>query len=373
MRTTPTTLPATATTATLLLATCLALTAQAQSYTLVDLTPTTAYNSVNALSPAGAVGFTAPTISLAQTHATLWDGSNATDLHPAWLDANGTIGRSSAMGIADTLQVGWGAGASTGNRPTPLMWRGTAASATVLTIPFVNAGAQATATDGTQIVGYGTALNRDGTAFGPSRAILWDAASGAAVDLGDGGGGAVALGVGGGKQVGYVFKALANAAVWSGSSKSLVVMHPKGAVISAAYGTDGARQVGYSGYDVRVRVEAVKGNKDARFYYATVWNGTSASAQIIHPFSFAHSYATAVNGTFIAGYAADQTKLGTPAYYHAIVWDTDFQPIDLNAYLPSGYVGSQAFAVDAHGNVAGSMVAADGTRHAVLWMLNQGR
>ena len=65
--------------------------------------------------------------------------------------------------------------------------------------------------------------------------------------------------------------------------------------------------------------------------------------------------------------------LGTPAYYHAIVWDTDFQPIDLNAYLPAGYVGSQAFAVDAHGNVAGSMVAADGTRHAVLWTLNQGR
>ncbi len=152
-----------------------------------------------------------------------------------------------------------------------------------------------------------------------------------------------------------------------------MIVHPKNAVVSTAYGTDGVRQVGYSGYDVRVRVEAVKGNKDARFNYATVWNGTAASAQIIHASPFTHSYATAVNGPWIAGYGADQTKPGTPAYYHAVVWDVNFHPLDLNAYLPAGYVGSQAFAVDAHGNVAGSMVAADGTRHAVLWTLNQGR
>lgn len=345
-----------------------ALNLNAQSYTLVDLTPDAVYSTANTISTAGVAGSKA-NVLFGAAHAVLWDGTSQIDLHPSFVDGAGT-GGSSVLGSAGTLQVGWASGPGTANRQSPIRWNGTASSATTLAIPFANAGGRATATDGNQIVGYGQSLKSDGTTFGPARSIVWDAASGAATDLGDGGNGAQALGVGGGKQVGYVIKTLANAAVWSGTAKSLVVIHPTGAVISTAYGTDGVRQVGYAGYDVRVRVEAVKGNKDARFNYAMVWNGTAASAVNIHPYPFTHSYAVAVNGPWIAGYANDNTAIGTPAYNHAVVWDANYQATDLNAYLPEGFIGAQAFAVDANGNVAGYMAKADGSRHAVVWVLN---
>lgn len=155
--------------------------------------------------------------------------------------------------------------------------------------------------------------------------------------------------------------------------RSKVSLHPKNAVVSVAYGTDGFTQVGYSGFDVRVRAEANKGNKDKRFNYAYVWNGSAASAVNIHAGGFTHTYATAIKGQWIAGYGADETRLGTPAYYHAIVWDAAYQVTDLNAALaalPATYVGSQALAVDELGNVAGYALTATGYRQAVVWVRN---
>ncbi len=86
----------------------------------------------------------------------------------------------------------------------PVMWDGAADTAVALTLPFVNFGGQALATDGAQVVGYGTAQNRDGTTFGPAQAVVWDANSGTAVNLGDGGNPSIAYGVGDGVQVGDV-------------------------------------------------------------------------------------------------------------------------------------------------------------------------
>ncbi|WP_374087263.1 hypothetical protein [Methylomicrobium lacus] len=346
---------------------------QAQTYTSIDLTPNSPLSTANGISTGGAAGYSADTASFGAIRATFWEDANQIDLHPAFLDdpVKAVKGRSSVQGSADALQVGWGAGPGTNNRSVPLVWTGTAASATTLPLPFDNAGGQALATDDSQIVGYGTPLIKDGTAFGPPHAVVWDAMTQAAIDLGDAGNGAQAIGVGGGLQVGYVIKGTANAALWSGSAKSLLVLHPKDAAASVAYGTDGVLQVGYSGYDIRVRSEAPKGNKDKRFNFATVWSGTAASALVIHPYPFTHSYAAAVNGPWIAGYAGDDSKRSTPAYYHAIVWDsTNYQPTDLNTYLPAAFVGSQAFSVDAQGNVAGVALTADGQRHAVVWMLD---
>lgn len=344
-------------------------TAQAQTYTAVDLSPAIPYSSASTVSGGIAAGYVSTTAFSGTVQAALWDGFNGVNLHPSFLDdaANGIRGRSSVLGSAGTLQVGWGAGPSTNNRSVPLTWIGLAESATILTVPFAGTNAQASATDGLQIVGYGTPLTRDGTTTGPFRAILWDVASRTSVDLGDGGGGAQALGVGGGQQVGYVVKSLQNAALWKGSAKSLVVLHPKNAVVSVAFGTDGVSQVGYSGYDVRVRREAANGNKDKRFYYATIWNGSSASALNIHPAGYGNSYATAVKGTWITGYASDETRFGTPGYYHAIVWDSSYQSTDLQSYLPAQFVGSQALSVDESGNVAGVALTAGGQRHAILW------
>lgn len=343
--------------------------AQAQTYTAVDLTPAIPYSSANTLNNGVVAGLTSSVNSQASAKATLWIGLEQVNLHPALLDdgINAIQGRSAILGSGGNLQVGWGAGPATANRLVPLVWRGSPESAATLTIPFTNNGGQATATDGAQIVGYATSLNRDGTAFGPTRAILWDEASGAAVDLGDGGNGAQAWGVGGGQQVGFVVKSLQNAALWNGTAKSLTVLHPKNAVVSVALATNGVNQVGYAGYDVRVRQEAAKGNKDKRFTYATVWAGNASSALNIHPFGFTHSYAAAIKGAWIAGYGANDAAFGTPAYFHALVWDANYEAVDLHASLPAQFVGSQALAVDENGNVSGVATTAEGQRHAIVW------
>lgn len=344
--------------------------AQAASYTAVDLSPNFAFSSANALSSGSVAGYVSATASLGTTRAALWNGVDLVDLHPGFLGNNANPGYSSILGSAQGLQVGWGVGPGTDNHAVPLAWNGTADSASILAMPFSNLGGRALATDGYQIVGYGTPLIKDGTSSGPFRALVWDVASGTASDLGDGGNGAQALGVGGGQQVGYVVKSLQNAALWKGTAKSLIILHPKDAVMSAASGTDGTTVVGHVGYDIRVRQEANKGNKTKRFYYATVWSGSAASAVNIHPYLFTHSFATAVKGQWIAGYAGDESKIGTPAYYHAIAWDGGYQATDLNSYLPSQFVGSQAFSVDDDGNVAGMALTADGQRHAIVWIRN---
>lgn len=339
-------------------------------YTAVDLTAN-ASGAATSASAGQAAGYTSSVPNAFTGRATLWTGDGAVDLHPEFLTGAGA--RSTVAGFSGNLQVGSGAGNSTNNRSVPIAWRDSAASATVLGIPFTNAGGQALATDGVQIVGSALGLDRDGTTIGSNHAVIWDVATGAAVDVGTD---AILYGVAAGQQVGMVIKGSANAALWRGT-KAYTLLHPKNAVLSSANGTDGIRQVGYAGFDIRVRQEAAKGNKDARFNYAHVWNGTAASASNIHPYVsdfdgalFTHSFAMAVAGPHIAGYAADVSKTGTPAYYRAIVWDSVYQATDLSAFLPAGFIGSQAFAVDRDGNVAGVMTKADGTRHAVMWIRN---
>ena len=147
--------------------------------------------------------------------------------------------------------------------------------------------------------------------------------------------------------------------------------------VSVASGTDGVRQVGYAGFDIRVRREAANGNKDRRFNYAHVWTSTAASALNIHPYSsnadgkiLDHSYALKVKGQYIVGYANVSTGTTTIGLARAIVWDSNYQATDLQAFVPAGFVSSVAYGIDESGNVAGVMVKADGTRHAVLWMPN---
>lgn len=351
----------------------------AQTYTLVDLTPAAGNAVATDISGGMVAGYAGGVIFGTATRATVWDGATRIELHPSRLVddlAAGVVGRSALMGGADGIQVGWAAGPQTGGRQVPVVWQGAADSAVALTIPFVNFGGQALATDGSQVVGYGTGLDRDGTTLGPAQAIVWDAVTGTPVNLGDGGNPSNAYGVGGGVQVGLLNKPTATAVLWRGSRQSQVSLHPKGAVVSAASATDGVRQVGYAGFDIRVRVEAVKGAKDQRFNYAYVWTGSSASGLNIHAYpvnpiagaNLTQSWALGVNGQWVVGYAGDAGKLGTPAYSHAIVWDGNYQSVDLNAFLPAGFVGSQALSVDADGTVSGFIAKADGTRHAAVWI-----
>ena len=340
------------------------------SYTVVDLTPT-ASGSAQTASGGQAAGYTGSVPNAFSGKATLWTGDGAIDLHPAFLDGAGA--RSQVNGFAGNLQVGSGAGTSTGNRNVPIAWSDTAASATLLSIPFVNAGGQANATDGIQIVGSAIGYDRDGTTLSSTHALIWNVATGNAVDVGAD---ANIFDVAGGMQVGFVTKTQANAVFWRSTNKA-TSLHPKGAVVSVANGTDGVRQVGYAGFDIRVRREAVNGNKNKRFTYAYVWTGTAASGLNIHPYAsnadgalLEFSYALKVKGPYIVGYATVPASTGTPAYNRAIVWDANFQATDLNAFLPADFIGSIAYGVDESGNIAGVMTKADGTRHAVLWVPN---
>lgn len=353
----------------------------AQTYTVVDLTPSAGNAVATALAGDLVAGYAGPVIYGASTRATAWDGTSTSDLHPSHLaddPTTGAAGRSALTGGADGILVGWAAGVPTGGRPVPVMWNGAADTAVTLPIPFTNFGGQALATDGRQVVGYGTGLDRDGTVQGPAQAVVWDAITGAAVNLGDGGNHSIAYGTGGGVQVGVLTKGTATAVLWRGDRRTQVSLHPRGAVVSVASATDGARQVGYAGFDIRVRAEAAKGAKEQRFNYAHVWSGSAASGLNIHPYpanpiagaNLTQSWALGVNGSWIVGYAGDATKSGTPAFSHAIVWDADFQSVDLNAFLPAGFVGAQALSVAADGTVSGFIAKADGTRHAAVWIRN---
>ena len=345
--------------------------ALALSYTAYELAPGMSLSSANTLAGPMAAGYSAAANAFGGIHATLWEGESSVDLHPDFVGGSTSGGSSAVQGSAEGLQVGWAYGPGAGNLYVPIAWNTSAASANPLPIPFAHAGGKALATDGKQIVGYATTLIKDGTTIGPSRALVWDVSTGSAVDLGNGRNGAQALGVGRGQQVGYVTSRLQNAALWMGAANTLVNLHPKKAVVSMAYGTDGVTQVGYSGYDIRVRVEAVKGKKNKRFNYATIWSGSASSAVNIHPYPFTHSYATAVKGPWIVGYASDESRIYTPGFNHAVIWDANYLATDLQAFLPASFVGSQALDVDENGNIAGVAFTADGQRRAIVWVLDQ--
>jgi hypothetical protein len=335
------------------------------SYTVVDLTAAGSYGNAYA----GAGGRAAGSASfspnpLDNTRAALWTATGLTDLHPALLGdpANST---STVEGMFGNLQVGWGIGPNSGMQSAPLAWRGTPKSATFLKVPFATYGSQALATDGAQIVGFAGQLK--GTSGGPYHALMWNATSGAVTDLSDAG--AEALGVSHGQQVGFISQSSGPVAtIWTGTRASQLVIHPKDAVASEALATNGSRQVGFTGYDVRVFDEARKGNTTRRINYATIWNGTDTSAQRIHPAAYTQSYATSIAGSIIVGYAYNGYGLGSVASYHAIRWGAALKPLDLNAFLPAGFTGAIANSVDGQGNITGTIYTADGLCHAAMWV-----
>ncbi len=337
------------------------------NYRVVDLTAVGSYGNGLAANNGQVAGATSDSANpLEATRAALWSGNVLTDLHPGLLGdpANST---STVQGLAPTLQVGWGIGPNSGMQSAPIAWRGSAASATFLSVPFATYGAQALGTDGLQIVGFAGALK--GRSGGPYHALVWDARTGVATDLGDGGNGARALSVARGQQAGFTIRSSGSVAtIWTGTSRSQLVIHPGNATTSEAWATDGARQVGFTGFDVKVFDEAFKGNTTRRINYATVWNGTAASAVRIHPATYTQSYATGLVGSSIVGYAFNGYGLGNVANYHAFVWDAALQPTDLNAFLPGGFTGAMANSIDVQGNIAGTMFTADGLRHAAVWV-----
>lgn len=338
------------------------------NYVLVDLTATDGYGDAYAASGGAAAGATSNSAKfLEQTRAALWTGNSMVDLHPAILGGPANT-KSMVEGFSGNLQIGWGIGPNTRMQSVPMAWHSTAQSATFLSMPFTTGGGQAVATDGVQIVGFAGAMN--GRNGGPDHALVWNAATGAGADLGAGGNGAQALCVAHGQQAGFTTGPGGPVAtIWSGANSTQIVLHPKnGAVASEVLATNGLRQVGFCGFDVKVLNEAADGNATRRVDNAFIWDATAASAHSIHPAGFLQSYATGINGSSIVGYAYDDYGPGAVAAYHAILWNSRLRPVDLNAFLPDGFTGAMANSIDAEGTIAGTIFTANGLPHAALWI-----
>ena len=189
-------------------------------------------------------------------------------------------------------------------------------------------------------------------------------------NLGAGGNGAQALCVAHGQQAGFTTRSSGPVAtIWAGTAASQIVLHPNNdAVVSEILATNGLRQVGFCGFDSQVIDKATHGSLTKRINKAFVWDATVASARSIHPAGFQQSYATSINGSSVVGYAYNDDEEETTGRYHAILWNSSLQPMDLNVFLPAGFTGAMANSIDAEGTIAGTIFTADGVRHAAVWI-----
>jgi hypothetical protein len=308
-----------------------------------------------------------PASVLDAMRATLWTGIAPINLHPTWL-LGSRESKSAIQGSVSNLQVGWGMGLNTRMQLAPIAWHGTAQSAAFLAVPFTTYGAQALGTDGVQIVGFATA--HDGHKGSLDHALIWNATNGMAIDLGSGGNGAQALCVARGQQAGFTTRRSGRVAtIWSGTTESKIVLHPNNhAITSEIMATNGLRQVGFCGFDVQTVDGTTNQRATKRINRAYVWDATAASARSIHPDGFTQSVATGISGSSIVGRAYNGYESENLATYHAILWNSKLQAIDLNAFLPDGFIGAMANSIDAKGTITGNIFTEDGTRHAALWI-----
>ena len=347
------------------------------TYAVVDLGPANYSAAANGIEAGHAVGAIYQGDYLAY-RATIWPGAGASaiDLHPAALldyPPLNAVGRSTATGIWGTIQVGYGSGVPTSQRSRALKWTGTPASVTVLQPPFDTneSGALGIGNGDGQITGYGVTVqfvSGRGTirrVDGPTHALLWQPNSNIAIDLNNGAEATVAVAAGGGEQVGYGGKSSstsatsisgAKAMLWKGSPNSFIWLHPQnGFFTSTAVATDGTQEVGSGVVSSGVRLAPA-------INHALLWFHTAASVVDLHPAGFDQSYATGVSEMKQAGYGV------LAGNSHALVWSgTPGSAIDLHAFLPAGFIASQATGVDTGGSITGIAFTATG-RRAILWV-----
>jgi hypothetical protein len=292
-----------------------------------------------------------PTLSA----ALLWTASGAVVLNPD------STYQSVVRGTDGIQQVGFVNGSA-------MLWTGTAASAVDLNPTNLNGITQSAAsgTDGTQQVGvgsiysYSTSVN---TAVYIGHAVLWSGSAGSAVDLNPAGfANSSATGVGGNQQVGSGSPLPAggtntHALLWTGTAASAVDLNPTnltGFSNSQALATDGSQRVGF------------EFNASPNFQtHALLWTGTAASAVDLNPsqLGFYSSTAEGTNGTEQVGFGYS----GDAA--HALLWSgTADSAVDLNALLPlTGNFGSEAYSIDASGNIYGVASYTGVNAFAVEW------
>jgi len=169
-----------------------------------------------------------------------------------------------------------------------------------------------------------------------------------------------ALGTDGVHQVGWGTDAAGkHALMWAGSADSVIDLTPAnipGFTNAEAFGVQGQQQVGEL-LDAQNKTNAV------------VWSGSAASAIDLQPLNLTgilESVAVATNGTQQVGWGDNGTPGAAPS---ALLWSGSADSVvDLQSLLnPAEFVSSQAYSIDADGNVFGIATDTSGQEHAIEW------
>jgi hypothetical protein len=307
-------------------------------------------------------GSTYPT----DTHAVVWNPCTTVgvDLHPT------DFRFSAAYDTNGTQQVGSGNGPPTNFLRHALLWNGSASSYIDLhptTGNWTDSVAQAIA--GNQQVGNINFYDQGNESSPQSivHAALWRGTAASVVDLHptalSGCTRSYGMDTDGSRQVGHCFYSSVSttspyrALLWAGTAASAVVLHPSGFTHSFAEGVSGSEQVGYA-------FNTLQGDGYSR---ALLWRGTAASVVSLHPAGYLATTAYATNGT-------NQIGSGGPPDYpyanHALRWSgTANSVVDLHVLLPVEFRdgNSIAYDIDAGGNIVGLAQRPDGSTVGILW------
>jgi hypothetical protein len=330
-----------------------AVTAAAQQYVAVDLTPNAAAGAMGfAVSGAagGSVMALGPSGAYVQ-HAAEFSAGAINDIHPS------SATMSVILSMSGAQQAGL-IGADTSGTTHAAIWNGSASSFVDLH-PSSLLSSAATCTNGLMQGGYGSVKVKTSgkiKATPPNHALVWFGSALSMLDVNPSTAAESKInGCDQSQEVGYIMPVspgFTHAALWSGTSSVAVDLHPAfGFDSSSAYGTANFQQVGYG-----VTVPALGGAG-----HALLWNGTAASVVDLHPAGYTFSVAFATNGTQQVGEADDSAL---PRHKHAIVWSgTAASAVDLNQFLPAGVTDAQAMAIDFAGNIVGYA-----GNHAYMWV-----
>jgi hypothetical protein len=244
----------------------------------------------------------------------------------------------------------------------PVVWTGTAASATFLDETGLLPLSRINGAGGAQFVGTGNTI---AGGLAGNHALLWSSLNATVVDLNPtnltGFFSCGANGTSGSQQVGSGFTfadggVASHGLLWTGSADSAVDLKPTllgGFFDSHALATDGQQQVGSGGV------------QNTSNTHALLWQGTAASAVDLNPSGFAGSVASAVaNGKQVGyGYGPNNSP------WNALLWTgTANSALNLHQFLSAEFSQSRAYGIDNAGHVFGVAFSSSDERwHAVEW------
>jgi hypothetical protein len=324
--------------------------AAAQDYRFVDLNPP-GFTSSRATGIDGGL-IAGHASSGTSTHATAWSVSGGAN---SAVDLNGRLGGSTASDVQGGRIIGVGHGEGFPRSGSTIIWDEVGSNFRRLeTVTSAGWGLSGNAVVGSR------------SSDGVSRATRWDATTGEFSDLNvvlnNGSyGGSLAYGVDGNIAVGFgglqgINGFGTHAVAWDLSAGGFTDLHPDGYTHTWAKDVSGSLVVGYGELPTT-------GDNDR----ALLWNLATNSFTDLHNSEFLYSNAHDVSES--AGLVVGSANVGNAV--HAIAWDlTGGLYVDLHELVPAGYTQSEATAVDAFGNIVGSVTTADGVMHAALWRNN---